>query len=124
VFGSVAGHCPALVYKDGRYWCDLCRPTSLVADRYRRELFIGEGCCSPLNSDRQNIPPPGPTAARPEIGRDCRLLLRAMAHQWLSGDQLWLILNEAAQVLGREWMAEAGRIMREERSSMAEQFMG
>lgn len=124
VFGSVAGHCPALTYKDGRYWCDLCRPSSLVAGRYRKELFIGEGCCSPLNSDRQNIPPPGQDVDRPKIGEDCRLLLRAMAHQWFTSDQLWLTLNEVAQTMGGKWMAEACRIMREERSSISEQFMG
>ena len=125
IFGNTPGLCPALKYAEGRYWCDLCNEKSLVANRYRRELYIGEGCCSQLNSDRQSIPPPAAFEVPKEhIEGQCRTLLRAMAHQWLTGDQLWLILNEAAQTLGKPWMAEACRSIREERSSTTEAFMG
>jgi hypothetical protein len=45
--------CPALIEKDERFWCKLI----LEADEERaewlkRELYVGAGCCSGLNSLR------------------------------------------------------------------------
>lgn len=52
IHGPVAP-CPSLVFRDGRYWCGLV----LEADGNEKErlidtLAVGEGCCSPLNTDR------------------------------------------------------------------------
>lgn len=51
--------CLALKWDGSRYWCELCRDPEKGEDR-RKGLAIGDGCCCPLNSDRQNIPPPPP----------------------------------------------------------------
>ena len=40
--------CPWLYYKGGRHWCRIAR-------KYKKELAIGEGCCSPLNSERKKF---------------------------------------------------------------------
>ena len=40
--------CPGLYFKDYRYWCRL-------AMLFPVGLSIGAGCCSPLNSWRQDI---------------------------------------------------------------------
>lgn len=41
--------CPYLYFdeKQDKYRC-------LIADKYKEELAIGEGCCSPMNTTRQN----------------------------------------------------------------------
>jgi len=54
--GVMPGPCPSLVFEDERYWCG----EVLKADEERKEwlkanLYIGEGCCSTLNSDRREM---------------------------------------------------------------------
>ena len=56
VHGSIPGPCPSLALKDNRYWCG----EILNADEERKawlkkNLYIGEGCCSTLNSDRREM---------------------------------------------------------------------
>lgn len=40
--------CPWLEYRDNRYWCK-------IADEYKIVLAIGEGCCSPMNTERRKF---------------------------------------------------------------------
>jgi hypothetical protein len=49
--------CPALVEKDGRYWCGLYLQAAGAAKTHiKNELAIGAGCCSSLfNTDRERI---------------------------------------------------------------------
>lgn len=53
------GKCKELLWASGRYWCGLMLDAPKVDDRdenwYKRHLCAGEGCCSPLNSIRQEI---------------------------------------------------------------------
>lgn len=48
-----ADDCPALVWDDSRYKCKF----AMVEDGYwfREKLYIGGGCCSPMNSWRTNV---------------------------------------------------------------------
>ena len=46
--------CSALVFKDGWYQCELLLvATGEVLESWKREPYIGEGCCCGLNSDRK-----------------------------------------------------------------------
>lgn len=48
--------CPSLVERDGRHWCgELLAAGAEEATVIRRELYIGAGCCSALNSDRASL---------------------------------------------------------------------
>jgi len=48
--------CPSLVEKDGRHWCgEILRAPPEEAARLRQDLYVGAGCCSPMNSDRQRV---------------------------------------------------------------------
>lgn len=63
--------CPFLIYSDERYWCSLVMAGDRVAHfipDIKEHLCIGYGCCSSMNTDRLNIPPPkeAHVYARPE----------------------------------------------------------
>jgi len=49
--------CPVLHWNNDskRYECLLVKDPSFKGDFYRKELAIGEGCCSSLNSWRKNV---------------------------------------------------------------------
>jgi hypothetical protein len=48
IHGYMQEKCPALIWSGTRY---LCR----YADHFKTELAIGAGCCSALNSWRQEV---------------------------------------------------------------------
>jgi hypothetical protein len=41
--------CPELIFRDGRWWCKIALEEPELA---KEELYIGAGCCSPLNTER------------------------------------------------------------------------
>jgi len=46
--------CVELVERDGRWWCGLVlAATGEDREMIELDLFIGDGCCSSFNSDRQ-----------------------------------------------------------------------
>lgn len=49
--------CNALIWskEENRYLCDLMRLPGNIGRDYREELYAGEGCCSNLNSWRQDV---------------------------------------------------------------------
>lgn len=50
------GDCPSLVERYGRHWCgELLSASSERAKAIRLDLYIGAGCCSALNEDRQRM---------------------------------------------------------------------
>jgi hypothetical protein len=129
VFGPVT-ECPALAYnrEEKRYYCALCLKPDPIGARYREELYIGEGCCSPLfNTDRENIPPPVPEEFdKIQIDKQFRSFLHQIGNFGMSGDLLWLLVDGTARELGfgKEWKREVFRVIREERSSITDEFMG
>lgn len=51
--GVTKGPCTFLEEEGGRHWCGLIRSASPEeAARFRAQLYVGAGCCSPLNSSR------------------------------------------------------------------------
>ena len=57
VHGQISGPCPSLTWspEDGRHYCGEVLKATEPADRERlkAELYVGEGCCSSLNSWRR-----------------------------------------------------------------------
>jgi len=131
IYGPVR-ECPALIYdkEQKRYFCKLCQSSDSLGDRYREELSIGVGCCSPLfNQDRKNIPPPKVEMPPPRIGKQLRAFLHAMGGMGPfgpSGDLLWLVVHSAAKELGegKEWIQACFAAIKEERRKEADEFMG
>jgi hypothetical protein len=117
--------CPSLIYRNKRYHCALCELPGALGERYREELSVGAGCCmSMFNSDRENIPPPAEPMPEKVMERQCRVLLRHLSRQFISGDAFWLAINAASQDLGEQWKEEALRAVGEERPRMNKDFMG
>lgn len=123
VYGPVT-QCPGLKWTGSQYRCDLmCKPGDIGA-RYREELYAGAGCCSPLNSDRRNIPPPASGVPGSPLSKQTQALLRCMARAFMSGDQLWLTIEGASKDLGKDWCKAAHNFVREERDPQKQEFMG
>ena len=130
VYGPVT-ECPGLIYDqtEKRYYCDLCRKPGKIGERYREELAVGAGCCSPLfNTDRDNIPPPK-IEKEVHIDKQFRTFLHQIGRMGplgMSGDLLWFLVEGMAKELrmGKEWKKEVFRIIREERSEQADEFLG
>lgn len=92
--------CPALVWSvsDKRYWCKLMTPNDKVGEGYRDELYAGAGCCSALNTWRQDVKERLPKLKRDEcaiinIDPLFQIFLKALGREMISGDVLYLILS-------------------------------
>jgi len=126
IYGKV-DVCPALIWDEGkrRYWCKACQVAGELGAKYKAELYIGEGCCCGLNSDRKNIPPPANLRAPVNYPREVQVLLKHTAGQLVSSDLLWLIIRGVARELNdpgfEKW---AWNFIKEQRPSYVEEFMG
>ena len=56
VNGSISGPCPSLVFDGERHWCgEVQKAEGSQKEALIEDLSIGAGCCSSLNSDRQEM---------------------------------------------------------------------
>jgi len=55
IYGEVDAGCPALVWRRKRYLCRLASVRGPAGKEICFDLSIGEGCCSTLNSWRQDV---------------------------------------------------------------------
>lgn len=124
IFGNVT-ECPMLIWDENahRYWCDACRKGGEVGARNRVELYIGEGCCCGLNSDRNNIRPPEKATSN-ILSREAQILLAAIGREWISGDEIYFILERCKEKLGEEWVKAAAHLIQEQKSSSISNFVG
>lgn len=104
--------CPALVWSpsDLRYYCDLMTLPGKVGEGYRDELYAGAGCCSSLNSWRQDV-----KERLPKPNKDCMILnidplfqmfLRSMGREMISGDTLYLIISGMEDEMNQKGCSE------------------
>lgn len=124
IYGNITS-CPELIWDEDahRYWCRACKGEGGLRAEYRAELFIGAGCCSPLNSDRKNIPAP-PRKIKNVLSSESQIFLSALAKEWISGDVIYFILMRCKQELGDEWVQAASCLIKEQRDSKVTNFMG
>jgi len=129
--------CPQLLWIIDRYECGLMKIDGLVGEGYRKELYAGAGCCSGLNSWRQDVKPRMTFDARSSevcIDSVLQAFLKALGSEFVGGDALTLALfrtksdlmeyqnyteEEAAMTISRMQY-----YITENRSSFLKEFMG
>lgn len=106
--------CPHLLWNRTRYVCSLMLGTGIIADRYREELACGAGCCSSLNSWRQDVQPRrGEDTPQGEVNpvpMELQLFARCLGMTFVSGDTAFL----ACRALSRELIFRGWSIERAE----------
>lgn len=55
IYGNGVTSCAALHWNGTRYICKLMALTGDMGEQYKRELYAGQGCCSPLNTWRTDV---------------------------------------------------------------------
>jgi hypothetical protein len=130
VYGPV-DTCPALKFntEESRWYCELCTIEGSLGEGYRKELSIGAGCCSGLNSWRKDIPKPKVEIKKPKVDKQLRAFFHAVGKMGpfgMSGDLLYLTIHATARELGlgEDWVQECFRVVKEDRSKDCNQFMG
>lgn len=88
--------CPQLTWdeRDQRYYCGLMLLSEPLGSYYRQELFAGAGCCSSLNSWRQDVKRRTSTKGNhinplPSL---MQIFIKCLAGEFMSGDKMMLIL--------------------------------
>lgn len=124
VFGATTS-CPMLIWDEvnHRYWCKACKGDGGLRAEYRAQLYIGEGCCSPLNTDRINIPDPTLKVVN-VLSRESQIILSALAREWVSGDAIFFVLQNCGRELGEEWKNAALHLIQEQRGGKVKGFLG
>ena len=94
--------CPQLFWVMDRYECGLMKIAGLVGEGYREELAAGEGCCSSLNSWRQDVKQRNTFEARSNyhiLDREFQVFLKCFASEFISSDKISLILSKMQSAL-------------------------
>jgi hypothetical protein len=127
--------CPELVWNEnGKNWrCRLMTLAGSLGEKYKEELYAGEGCCAGLNTDRHKIPTPqdiNPDSIKYPLSLEVKILLKAMASQFVSGDLITLTMFAVKAMLdekglnGDEFVNSATFWLKENRFRRVDDFMG
>jgi hypothetical protein len=127
--------CPELHWDGSRYVCQLTTKDGEIGENYRKELYIGAGCCSGLNTWRKDV--------KPRLGENepkyininpfFKMFLHHLGGEWISGDKLWLILHAMESSLERDGhkkeeiiqiISQIRYCLSSERSERIDKFMG
>ncbi len=88
--------CPVLTYDGKRYWCGLIR-----------QMAIGEGCSSSLNSDRSIMVKQKNELMLPiPASNILTSFLKSFSRQWYSSDMLFMMLQSMAYDLKEKGFKE------------------
>ena len=137
IYGPVSV-CPALIWDEEkqRHLCKIVMIDGDIGFRYKLELSIGAGCCASMfNSWRDNIQDRTnkPKNKIIEIDKYFKLFLYNLGKQWISGDVKALTIMGFISDLERqevnseeikEIVKEVVHILKENRSSYLENFLG
>lgn len=136
--GSGLTECPYLEWNGKRYACTLVMGEGTITATYRKELSIGAGCCSSLNSWRRSVVPRRgkdlPTYKPVEIPKELQVFARALAGQFISSDAIHMtLISFTARLISEEGWSEEQAVdcsnrlrayLREQRHSYEDDMMG
>lgn len=138
IHGSHITSCPELKWNGTRWICGaIDRAVGPLADLYRKELAIGEGCCSSLNTFRMRGYPPTPEEVTiPDkyeaLPSWVQIFMKALANNFINPDALYLSLMAAhAEIADKVNENYADFVVKElhrfycgQRSHDSQEFMG
>jgi len=134
-----AKECPELRWDEekNRYFCKLAEIKGPLGDNYKKELYIGAGCCMSLNTWRTDVKRRDRKEANPStynpISREFQIFLKSLASEpFLSGDTISLILYYFKEELKKFYNGDeikqivtlVNHYIQEGRSTIFKSFMG
>jgi len=130
--------CPSLEWNGDRHICKLMVIPGNLGERYRKELYAGEGCCANLNSwyceplvDR-TTPKEEEYAPNP-LPSIMQIFITALSREFISSDKMSLILGGFQSDLKKSGYSESAAkyavnrcidLFNNQRSSFMKNFMG
>ncbi len=136
---AAADVCTALEWNGERHVCKLMELPGIIGERYRKELYAGEGCCAGINSWRteklQNRIKRTTCVdnAKNAVPGIMQKFLAALGKQMISGDVIHLTTMHFVHELQKDGICEQDAIaignrcieyIRSNRSSFNTDFMG
>ena len=133
-----ATQCPQLLWNEGqaRYVCGLMSIPGPLGQNYREELHAGAGCCSSLNSWRQDVKQRVPELKHTNLNplpTIMQVFIKNLAGQFISSDVIHLALAGFQQDMVRRKYDpdEVNRIIKHiyttftsQRTSFTKEFIG
>ena len=118
--------CPGLVFHDDRWWCKpIEEARGTLRDDLIKELYIGDGCCCSMNTDRANIPrPPEENVEDIDWRKAFQELSAVLGRQMISGDLIHFVASGLEEKCGMEVANKFLHWVRGQRDSFTEDFMG
>ncbi len=131
------GPCPSLEWDGERHNCKLMQIPGKLGEGYRNELHAGAGCCSGLNSWRNEplrdrIPVPKQSYSNP-IPSIMQKFLQALGSEMISSDKMYFVCSKFKENLIKDGVPEddakaitskAVAYILENRSKFNTEFMG
>jgi len=128
--------CPALKWNGYRHVCDLMMIPGKLGNQYKKELHAGEGCCSNLNSWR-NEPLVDRTKSFNKIDNPIPSIMQkflfALGSEMIAGDTIMLIMYKFVALLENDGMDKEEAtfitnkcisLIKNQRSGFNDEFMG
>lgn len=130
--------CPSLYWDttENKHRCKLMKLDGDLGARYREELYAGAGCCSGLNSWRNNVINRIEPEQKNEIPFDkyFQHFIAALGKQWITGDTIMLTIYQyKSSLIEKLGISEEDAVIHcnkilglcaEQRSSFSNSFMG
>lgn len=114
------GECQALIWDGSRYKCKLALMSGQRGAEYRAALYIGDGCCSSLNSWRLEVKPRRPKdedqIKKYKLDPAFAAFLRSLGRGFMSGDSMFLAVR------GMQFQLEVDGVDEEEIASIVKEI--
>jgi len=106
-----SGTCKSLIWNDNekRYFCDLMLLPGKIGEKYKEELYAGEGCCSSLNSWRNDIKNRTPIEVKhhfKSLDKVFQMFLKSFSKQFISGDSIVLTVLDFENEMRKDGLSE------------------
>ena len=135
IYGPSVNLCPALEWRETRYYCKLMELPNQQGFDYKKELYAGEGCCCNLNDWRRDVKDRTSEEKFEIFNIDpiFQVFLHYLGREFISSDVMFMVLDNMMETLQEKgWTKENSKkvvriIMhnfKQNRSKFQENFIG